>query len=233
MMKKTFRYYSIIWATLFVLFHVLVFVSGGWSGLEKYTASFWIGYAFILFSFVGQLICAYFALKESNIKKTFYNISLITTSYSGLILSFVFGGLCMLISSLPYWVGVLLCSVILAFNIVAVLKAVAAIDLVSAVDDKVNAKTFFIKSLTTDAEGLVSSARSETIKAECKKVYEVARYSDPMSDDALSDIENEIAVKFEKLAEAVVQDDAELVVETAAELVIMLSDRNQKCKLLK
>ena len=139
----------------------------------------------------------------------------------------------MLISSLPYWVSVLLCSSILAFNIVAVLKAVAAIDLVSAVDDKVKAKIFFIKSLTTDAERLVSSARSETVKAECKKIYEAARYSDPMSDDALSDIENEIGVKFEKLAEAVVEDDAELVVEIVAALVIMLSDRNQRCKLLK
>ncbi|MEY8381832.1 hypothetical protein AALG83_01515 [Christensenellaceae bacterium 44-20] len=232
-MKKTFKYYSIIWAVLFILFQVIAFVPAGWLGLEKYTASFWIGYAFILLSFAGQLLCAYFALKENNIKKIFYNISLVTTSYTGLILSFVFGGLCMMISMLPYWVGIVLCSVLLAFNVIAVLKAAAAIELVSAVDDKVKAKTSFIKALTADAEGLISRAKSETVKAECKKVYEAVRYSDPMSDEALSAIEDEITIQFAKLTEAVVEGNEILTVETADELAVILADRNNKCKLLK
>lgn len=232
-MKKTFRYYSIIWVILVVLFHVVAFVPIGWPGAEKYTASFWIGYAFILLSFAGQLICAYFAFKEKNIKKTFYHISLVTVSYTGLTLSFVFGGLCMLISSLPYWIGILLCSVLLALNIVAVLKAVVAVELVSAIDDKMKEKTFFIRSFTVDAESLISSAKSEAVKAECKKVYEAARYSDPMSDDALSAIEREIAVKFATLTRAVAEDDVELAAKTADELTVMLSDRNKKCKLSK
>ena len=232
-MKKTFKYYSIIWAVLFILFQVIAFVPAGWLGLEKYTASFGIGYAFILLSFAGQLLCAYFALKENNIKKIFYNISLVTTSYTGLILSFVFGGLCMMISTLPYWVGIVLCSVLLAFNVIAVLKAAAAIELVNAVDDKVKAKTSFIKSLTADAEGLISRAKSETVKAECKKVYEAVRYSDPMSDEALSAIEDEITIQFAKLTEAVVEGNEILTVETADELAVILANRNSKCKLLK
>lgn len=232
-MRKTFKYYSIIWAVLFILFQVIAFVPIGWPGLEKYTASFWIGYAFILLSFAGQLACSYFAFKESNIKKTFYNMSLVATSYTGLILSFVFGGLCMLISPLPYWIGILLCSILLAFNVIAVLKAAAAIDLVSAVDDKVKARTSFIKSLTADTEGLVSRAKSETVKAECKKIYEAVRYSDPMSDEALSAIEDEIAAKFEKLTGAVAEDNAESAAETADELAVMLANRNSKCRLLK
>lgn len=232
-MRKTFKYYSIIWAVLFILFQVIAFVPIGWPGLEKYTASFWIGYAFILLSFAGQLACAYFAFKESNIKKTFYNMSLVATSYTGLILSFVFGGLCMLISPLPYWIGILLCSILLAFNVIAVLKAAAAIDLVSAVDGKVKARTSFIKSLTADTEGLVSRAKSETVKAECKKIYEAVRYSDPMSDEALSAIEDEIAAKFEKLTGAVAEDNAELAAKAADELAVMLANRNSKCRLLK
>ena len=85
-MKKAFRYYLIIWSVTFALFNVIAFVSVGWAGQEKYTASFWIGYVSITLAFIGQIVCAYFALKESDIKKTFYNVSLITTSYTGLIL---------------------------------------------------------------------------------------------------------------------------------------------------
>lgn len=232
-MNKTFKYYAIALAILFVLFNVITFGFSSLAGQEKYTASFWTGYVFITASFVGQLVCAYFAFKDSDIKKTFYNISLVTTSYTGLILSFVFGGLCMVIASLPYWAGVILCTVVLALNVIAVVKSAAAIDLVSVADDKVKAQTFFIKSLTVDAESLMARAKSTTAKAGCKKVYEAVRYSDPMSNNALSSIESEITIKFAKLTEAVVDDSAELVDEIANELVVLIEDRNKKCKLLK
>lgn len=232
-MKKVFRYYSIIWTVLLALFNVITFVPVGWAGVDKYTPSFWIGYIFITFAFIGQIICAYFALKENDIKKTFYNLSLIITSYIGLILSFVFGGLCMIISPLPYRVGIILCAIILAFNVIAVVKASATIDLISDVDKKVETKTFFIKSLTVDSESLMARAKSESVKAECKRVYEAVCYSDPMSNDALSSIESEITIKLAKLSEAVAEDDSESTSEMASELIILLSARNKKCKLLK
>ena len=232
-MKKVFKFYSIIWAVLLALFNVISFVSVGWAGISKYTPSFWIGYAFITLSFIGQIVCAYFALKDNDIKKTFYNVSLIAASYTGLILSFVFGGLCMLLSPLPYWVGIILCTIILGFNVIAVVKATAAIDIVGGIDKKVKEKTLFIKSLTVDAETLMSRAKSETIKAECKKVYEAVRYSDPMSNDALASIEGDITIKFSKLSEAVISENSGTVVTLADEIIILLGDRNKKCKLLK
>lgn len=232
-MKKIFQYYIIIWATLFVLFNVIAFVVPGLEGQEKYTASFWIGYIFITLSFAGQLICGYVALKASDLQKMFYNISLITTSYIGLILSFVFGGLCMFIPALPYWVGAILCAALLAFNVISVMKASASIDLVSAVDEKLKVQTIFVKSLIVDAECLVDRAKSEDVKAECKKVYEAVRYSDPMSSEALSSLESEITIKFAKFSDAVAAADTEAVSEMVSELLILINERNKKCKLLK
>ena len=232
-MRKLLKSYAIIWAVLLALFNVIAFVSVGWAGMEKYTPSFWIGYIFITLAFAGQLICAYFALKDNDLKRTFYNISLLTTSYSGLILSFVFGGLCMLISPLPYWVGIILCAIVLAANVIAVVKASAAIDLVSEVDEKVKENTFFIKSLTVDAESLVSRAKSEGVKTACKKVYEAARYSDPMSSSALASVESEITINLSKLSDAVISDNFDVATECASELVVLFNERNRKCKLLK
>lgn len=232
-MKKVFKFYSAVWAILLALFNVISFVSVGWAGIPKYTPSFWIGYVFITLSFIGQIVCAYFALKDGDIKKTFYNISLISTSYTGLILSFIFGGLCMIISPLPYWVGIILCAIVLGFNVIAVVKATAAIDIVSGIDKKMKESTLFIKSLTVDAENLISRAKSENIKVECKKVYEAVRYSDPISNGALTSIESDITIKFSKLSDAVVSEDSAAVVTLADEITILLGDRNKKCKLLK
>ena len=139
----------------------------------------------------------------------------------------------MIISPLPYWIGIILCSIVLGLNAIAVVKASAAIDIVCEIDEKVKERTFFIKSLTVDAENLISRAKSEAVKAECKKVYEAVRYSDPMSSNALASIESEITITFAKLSEAVVDDNIETVYEFTGKIIILLGDRNKKCKLLK
>jgi hypothetical protein len=136
----------------------------------------------------------------------------------------------MLISPLSYWVGVIVCAIVLAANVLSVVKATAAIDEIERVDTKVKTQTFFIKSLTVDADTLMASAKSEAVKAECRKVYEAIRYSDPMSNDALASVESQITVKFAELSEAVKIDDAEKVAEIVNEVVVLVGDRNKKCK---
>ncbi len=225
-MKKTFRYYFAIWAALFVLFNIIAFVSVGWINQEKYTPSFWIGYIFISLAFIGQLICARIAFDAKNTQKLFYNLPLISLSWTGLVVSFVVGGLCMLISPLPYWVGVIVCTITLAAVAIAVIKASIAANAVANFDDKIKVQTFFIKSLTVDAEGMVARAKDEEIKRECTKVYEAVRFSDPMSDVALSEIEESIKQRFAEFSNLPSR-------ETAEELLMLLDERNKKCKLLK
>lgn len=232
-MKNGFKFYALIWLALVVVFNVIAFVSVGWIGYEKYTSSFWIGYIFIMVAFVGQLICSYVALKETNINKTFYNISLVKTSFTGLIVSFVFGGMCMLISPLPYWVGILLCAIVLVLNILSVIKAFTAAKIVAVIDDEVKIETLFVKTLTVDAESLLYRAKSEVVKNECKKVYEAARYSDPMSNNALASVESKITAKFVEFSDSVISDNYEEASAFANELAVLIGERNRKCRLLK
>jgi hypothetical protein len=79
----------------------------------------------------------------------------------------------------------------------------------------------------------MASAKTEEIKATCRKVYEAIRYSDPMSNDALAAVEWQITIKFTELSEAVKANDGDRVSELANDVVILVGDRNKKCKLLK
>ena len=232
-MKKKFNLYLVAWAVLLALFNVIAFVSVGWARQEKYTPSFWIGYALIMVMFIGQLVCSYIAFKADNAQKLFYNISLIKTSYTGLIVSFIFGGLCMLISPLPYWIGVIVCAVVLAANILSILKATAAIAEVECIDSKIKVQTSFIKMLTIDADTLMAQAKSDAVKAECRKFYKAIRYSDPMSNDELASVESQISAKISELSDAVKADDVAKVAELANEVIILIGDRNKKAKVLK
>ena len=231
-MKKGFRYYAAAWALLFALFNLLVFVPPRFVGeYDKFGGAFWAGYIGIAVAFVGQLVCAHFALKAENAQKLFYNLPLVTVSYTGLVLTLVCGGLCMVVPDLPNWVGALVCLLILVFCAVAVIKAAAAAELVAGVDEKVRTQTQFIKKLTVDAENLCASAATDESKAACKKVYEAIRYSDPMSAPALADIEANIAAQMQTFAAAVAAGAG--VDEAADALLGLVQERGSKCKALK
>lgn len=234
-MKKNFKYYAIIWAILLAIYNLVVFlvkpVIQGYVIL--YDARFWISWGVIIATFIGQLLCAKVAFDSKNNEKFFLNLPLITQSYTALVIATVIGSVLMLIPDCPAWIAAIVCAVVFGFSAISVIKAKAAADIVSDTDDKIKAQTIFSKSLTVDAESLISRAKSENIKAECKKVYEAVRYSDPMSNGVLTSIESDITIKFSELSDAVVSDDSEAVVTLADEIIILLGDRNKKCKLLK
>lgn len=232
-MKKTFNSYLVIWTILLAVVNVIAFMAGGIENAGKYSASFWMGYGFISVAFVGQLLCARVAFRADNLQRMFYNLPLITLSYTGLVVSFLVGGVTMAIDQLPYWVGMIACLLVLGLTAISVVKADLAADAVIQVDDKVKVRTFYIKTLMVEAERLLARATTDEIKAECKKVYEAVRYSDPMSNEALSGVESQITIRFASLADAVKNGDAAAVADTAKEITILLNDRSSKCVLLK
>lgn len=232
-MNRKFKYYAIIWAILLAVINVICFATPSeTAGMSKFGGAFWAGYVFITFAFIGQLVCAGIALKADSKEKLFYNIPIIRVSYIGLILTLVIGGLCMVIPNLPNWVGMVVCLLILAVTAIAVVKAKAASDVVEKIDAKVKAKTLFVKSLTADAESLFAHASTPEAKSACKKVYEALRYSDPMSNEALANAEAQIALKFDGFSSAVASS-AENLGDLADELIVLIGDRNKKCRMLK
>lgn len=233
-MKKTFKFYAIIWVICLALFNVISFVTPDEiAGISKFSGSFWIGYIFITFSFIGQLICAYIAFKAKNLKKLFYNIPLISISYIGLMVMLVVGGITMAIPGFPNWIGIIVCLLVLGFTAISVINASFAAELVSDIDEKNVINTTFIINLTADARNLINSANAPMLKKQCKKVYEALRFSDPVSNCELADIEQRIKEEFDTLTDAVIGDDLDLVESSSKEILNLISERNTKCKLMK
>lgn len=233
-MKKSFKIYSLTWAICLAVFNVITFVTPNEiGGVSKFSGSFWVGYIFITIAFLGQLACAFVAFKAENLKKFFYNIPLISISYGGLITMLIIGSIFMAIPVFPEWIAIIVCVIILAFNSIAIIKATAAADIVSGIDEKIKTQTFFIKSLSVDAQGLMTSAKTDELRAEAKKVYEAIRYSDPMANSALSELDSQIERQFAAFSDAIKAEDVELAKESANTLVEMVERRKQKCKLLK
>lgn len=226
-MKKTFRSYIGIWSICLVLFNLIAFIVP--NGMK---ANFWTGYIFITVAFLGQLLCASMAFKSENATKFFYNFPLISVSLAGTVVMLIAAGLTMAIPVVPIWVGIVICLIVLALTVIAVINASVVSEAVSDVDKNIRVKALFIKMLTADALILMSKAKTEEAKGITKKVYEAVRYSDPLSDDALNIIEAQISGRFKEFENAVCEN-SENATALGEELIVMIQERNTKCKLLK
>lgn len=233
-MKNIFKYYVICWAVALAVFNVVVFVvSGNTVGLSNVTSSFWIAYAFITLAFCGNLGCSFLFFREENRNKAFLKIPVLYFAFCALVLSLIVGAVAMAVSAIPYWVGIIIDMLVLAFYAMAITKATAAADIINAVESKVNEKTSYIKNLTIQANSLISRAKSDETKALAKKVYEAIRYSDPMSVPELIEYEERIEREFSAFANSIKDNDIELATASADELINLLNDRNKKIELMK
>lgn len=233
-MKKSCALYTVIWAIALALFNVCSFViAPQTSDTHQLGHTFWIGYAFITLAFVGQLVCAYIALTKKNRPKVFYHLSLLSVSYGGLLIMLFVGGTTMAMPQIPVWIGITACVLVLGVTIIALTNAGWAAQLVADTDDAIQARTAFIKELTTDAQNLMSRAGAPMLKEQCEAVYEALRYSDPVSHEKLNDVEKRIQEEFDALTDAVLTDHLDDTESAAKELITLIRERNAMCKTLK
>ncbi|MBE6703603.1 MAG: hypothetical protein E7585_09405 [Ruminococcaceae bacterium] len=233
-MKKSSIAYLIGWLAAIGLFNVVTFVTPNEvNGVSKFDGLFWVSYIFITVAFIAQLVCVLLTIRSDSLQKTFYSMSMLQVSVTSVIVMLVVGGLCMAIFPIPSWIGIIVCSIALAINIWAYVKAVIAVDAVSAIDKKIKVKTMYIKMLTVDAQVLTTTAGSDELRALANKIYEAVRYSDPMSDAALADVEGRMSEEFSHFSDAVNGADLPAAQASAQKLNTLISERNAKCRLLK
>lgn len=226
-MKKNFKYYALSWLILFALFNIICFVNPrGAEGLDKFSSSFWTGYAVITLALVGQLACAYTAFDTDNRQKFFYGIPLITVSYSGTVLTVIFGAIVMAVPGFPEWLAIVIAAVIFAFTAISVIKAKAAGDEAESIDEKVRTKTEFIKMMRAEADALLSRAKNGNEREAAKRVADAFRYSDPMSGEGLYATEKKIREMFD--AFSVSFDN-----EAEKELLSLIQERSINCRAMK
>lgn len=231
-MKKYFKDYLKAWLIVFIVFQVIALCIPAPAGMEKFTGSFWTGYLASVIALLGQLACTWYAFSESDTKeKAFLNTPIIIISFCCMILTLIVGAVCMFVPVFKVWAEVVVLVVILGFYAIYIVSMISSAKVISSVEQGVKGKKFFIRSLTAEAEELLKKASPE-LKETVNKVYEAVRYSDPMSNDALSGVESQISQKFNEFSSAVTVG-ADNTRAIADELVVLIGDRNKKCRLAK
>lgn len=234
-MKKNFKYFAIVWIVGVIIFNAITFLTPNEVfGITRFDKSvFWIAYALVTLSFIAELITAYVFIKDDNKEKIFLKIPLLKTGYTAVIVSVIVGLIFMVFSMIPWWIGTIVCLLVAGYFLIACLNAYTAANVVVDIDKNVKSKTSFIKQAIVDAENIMARTETQEMKAECKKVYDALRYSDPMSAAALNDIERQIERELNELKQVVIVKDNAKITGTVNELLMSIKERNNLCKALK
>lgn len=208
---------------VFALFNVIAFVIP----TDK-TATFWTVYAFSVVAFAVQLPLWKIALgKKDTLKSKFLGIPVIYVGITYLIIQLIAFAVFMIFATLPVWLAVVVCAIILAISAIYAIAGQAGANEINRVEEKIRVRRAFIQFLQTDIEMLIEAETDVETKAALSKLAEKVRFSDPMSHEMLGELESRISAKVDEIKTA--SDKNDLI----AEVTTLLTERNKKCKILK
>ena len=222
-MKKNSKLGYAVLGVVFVLFNVIAFAIP-----TAKTRSFWVAYAFFVVAFVSQIgIWKVAFAKEDTLKSKFLGFPVVCIGVVYLILQIVAFAVFVAAPTLPVWSAIVVCVLIFGISVICMIGTEVGREEINRVEKKVEKKVFYIKLLQVDIEMLASVETNTDIKTALIKLAEKIRFSDPMSNESLVDIEVEIAAKVKELKTT---DNKAKIIKVIDSL---LTERNKKVKSLK
>lgn len=222
-MKKNSSKGYLILGILFVLVSVIAFAVPS----EKNTA-FWISYTFTLIAFAAQIVIWKSTLgRAESLKSKFLGFPIVHIGMVYLVVQVIAFGVFLFIPTLPIWSAVVACTVVAGVSSVCMIASDVGRSEIERVSAKVQEKAFYIKQLQADVELLVGAETDAATKSTLTQLAEKIRYSDPMSNEQIADIEDRITAKVAELKSST--DKVKII----NELNSLLDERNRKIKILK
>lgn len=222
MMKREYTKLAVVLGILLGLLNIVVFVIS-----STKTIAFWISYAFTLVSFVSQIIIWHVSLYDKPSKDNFLGFPAICVGIVYLIVQTVTLVVFLFFPVLPVWSAVVVCTTIAGITAIVVIAANAGRSKIEHTEINTNRKISFIKELQTEVELLVAVETDAATKSALTQLADKIHFSDPVSNETLTDLENQITAKVIELKDHT--DKTRLI----AQLNSLFDERNRKCKLLK
>ena len=218
---------------LFIMYNLLVFVAFGFKG---HSASFWLSYIFMLIAFgVTSLTAA--SLKNRNLQPKDWLLGYPVLRHSAiyivaeLIVSFVF----IAIDSItpPWWIAFIIQTLLLGIHLVLIISCFIAQETIVETGIKVKDATSFIQLLKVDIEMIAEKSSDPNVKTEFMKFAEDVRFSDPISNENLFELEKEIVFEVNKADSFISVGDSQGALACCQKAKLLLVERNKKTAALK
>lgn len=224
-MSKNKKLGYIILGIAFILFNVIAFAVP----IDK-TSVFWIAYAFTVVAFAAQIGVWNLAFRKAEtLKSKFLGLPIIHVGVVYLIIQLIAFAVFLALPWIANWIPIIACVVILGISGICLITTEIGRDEVTRVEAKIQRRVSTIKGLQTDVELIAEIQTDRETKEALDALAEKIKYSDPMSDESLTSIEDEISAKITALKTQSTDDTLALV----KQIEMLLSERNKQTKTLK
>ena len=216
---------------VFIVYTVLTFVIWG----DDKETGFWIGWCFALLATCITTAMPYLMVKNGTEVKSIldgFSVHFVTLCYFAAAL--VLGLLCMILNDNATTFQIILQIILLAAYAVFIIASFLGKNVISGLEQEQKEKVYFVKSVAADLALVAGKVQEEDLKKKIEKVAEIARFSDPMSNQSLAGLEGTILTKVEELKDAVADGkSSEEIIKIIERIEDKFLERNEKCKLLK
>ncbi len=225
-MKKDTMQATIVAAAVLVAYNCAVFMIPCWKG-----ATFWISWGFSLLSFVIAGAAIYFSMiKNPDAKSRFYGFPIAKIAFIYLVAQVAFGGICMALGHIiPWWLATVADTIGLALVVIGLISAEAVVEEIQAQDVALKKDISLMRALQSKVNQMASQSEDAAVKA----LADEFRYSDPVSGDALAEIEQDLTAVVDELQAAIIDGDADAATQLCRKVSAVLTERNRLCKLNK
>ena len=223
--KKSWIMTAIIYAIVFAVFNLLVFVIA-----KEKNGVFWMSYAFMCLAFVIQIVSMLLALRTLETETVFMGIPLASLSLYYFFAAIFVGAVFMFFQNAPFKLALVLQVLVLA---VYVIVAILSRDVVQDVNDNLKENVEAIKTLTVDVDVFIPQVNDPALKKALKKLSETIKYSDPMSNAAVADIEDQIMQTVNELRINIENSRNTEAIQTCKDIEVLFMQRNSLLKATK
>lgn len=224
--KSMILIYAIIFIAECVLFLAIPFPK---------TGAAWVEFAFTLISVCVGCGISWHAFKNEGLKSKIYGFPMFRIGFIYMIVQLIVGWIIAIVGCftiVPIWVALVASVIILAFSLISVIGTDNARDIITEQQEQTRASVKQMKMFRLDIQYIVDICADNELKKPLEKLAESFKYSDPVTSDELSGIEENLQSQVKALS-ALVNTDKELAKKKIDEVSLLLADRNRRCKELK
>ena len=217
---------SLIYAVIIGIVNLLIFTI---SDADARNGVFWLSYGFMMAAFAVQIVCMLLSFKRADVEAVFFGIPLASFSVFYLGAALFTGTVFMIFSAIaPFILALVVQTILLGAFVVIAAFTVLSRDVTQHVADNVKEKVVVLKSALIDLETTRDMAADKELKSSLEKLCETVKYSDPMSTEAVAEVEERILSKVSALKTSICAEDKESAMKICRELEMLWTERNRK-----
>lgn len=220
--------FGLIYVILLGVFNLLVFTIS-----KSRNDVFWLSYGFMTLAFVVQIVSMFMSFKSADVETAFFGIPLASFSVFYLCAELVIGALFMIFQMASFTLALVIQVLVLAVFLIIAIISLLSRDTVQQISDNVKEHVSNLKSVLVDIEMLMDGCTDPELKADLRKLSETVKYSDPISNEAVADVEQRIMRKISELRINIDDNQIADAKQSCADLERLYVERDKKLAISK